>query len=341
LPVWRGQPTDADHVEDIMPKTTARAPSLHQLAEQSEDIKELMERCATDLSRVNSGIAQELHDHGALPAVERALSKNLKIEDGVGEACEKLAVVTSGLEHQARDRNLLEHQFAAALEQEQAARHAALYDGLTDLPNRALFDDRLAHALAQAMRHGWMLAVMFIDLDDFKGINDSYGHEVGDRVLQGVGMRLKNSARSDDTVSRYGGDEFLYLAMDIQDVAQVTVVAEKIIGAIQRPCHEAGREIPGLPSINASMGIAVFPGDGISADMLMRKADAAMYVAKRNKTSYEFSDRSRLPHAPGRNCIEGLVNAPRVHHHQSHRTDQPLPAQGGEEVRDASERIDR
>jgi hypothetical protein len=96
LPVWRGQPTDADHVEDIMPKTTARAPSLHQLAEQSEDIKELMERCATDLSRVNSGIAQELHDHGALPAVERALSKNLKIEDGVGEACEKLAVVTTG-----------------------------------------------------------------------------------------------------------------------------------------------------------------------------------------------------------------------------------------------------
>ena len=278
-----------------MSKISERASSLHQLVEQSADIKDLVEQCATDLSQVNSSIAQELVNHDAMPAVERALGKNMQIEEGIERASEKLAVVASGLEHQVRDRALLDHQFAAALEQEEAARHAALYDALTDLPNRALFDDRLVHGLAQASRHGWTLAVMFIDLDGFKGINDSYGHDLGDRVLQAIGQRLKRTTRSDDTVSRYGGDEFLYLMTETDDEGHVALVAEKIIQAIHGPWSEAERDLQELPSIKASIGIAMFPKDGAAADTLIRNADAAMYVAKRNKIGYAFADQGRTP----------------------------------------------
>src|SRR6202044_3678914 len=110
-----------------------------------------------------------------------------------------------------RDRTLVDHQLAAAVEQVEGSRNAALHDSLTGLPNRVLFRDRLEHGIAQAKRHRWILAVMFVDMDNFKSINDTYGHEAGDAVLQTVAKRLAHNARVDDTVSRYGGDEFLYL----------------------------------------------------------------------------------------------------------------------------------
>ncbi|MEO7432986.1 MAG: GGDEF domain-containing protein [Dokdonella sp.] len=270
--------------------TNERTPSLEHLSTMSESVKDIVDQCASDLAAVNGDIARELSIVGHMPAIERALCKNMKIEDNAQEAAEKLAGVTRGLEHQSRDRRLLEHRFAAVVEQEEAARHAALYDALTDLPNRALFDDRLEHALAQALRHGWTLAVMFIDLDDFKGINDLFGHAIGDRVLQAIGRRLRDCTRGDDTVSRYGGDEFLYLAMEIEGREQIALVARKIIDAIRQPWGSSDEELDGLSDISASVGIAIFPHNGVDAGALVKRADAAMYVAKRSKAGYAFAD---------------------------------------------------
>lgn len=274
-----------------MSKRNERLPSMDRLLEQSEDVKELIEQCATDLSHVNSDIAEGLKGQESMPGVESALSKNVEIQDNVRDASEKLAVVTAGLVNQARDRQLLDHQLAASQEQEEAARHASLYDVLTQLPNRALFDNRLNHGLAQAVRHGWGLAVMFIDLNKFKRINDSHGHGIGDRVLQAVGQRLTQCTRSDDTVSRYGGDEFLYLLMEVKDEVHVALAAEKIIEAIGRPWDDSERALKGVPLIKASLGIAVFPTDGRTFGELLKAADAALYSAKRRGGGYAFADR--------------------------------------------------
>jgi diguanylate cyclase len=198
------------------------------------------------------------------------------------------------LKGEVKDRVLLEHQFAAALEQEEAARHMALHDSLTDLPNRALFDDRLAHGLAHAKRHGWQMAVMFIDLDDFKGINDAHGHDIGDRVLQIVGQRIASNTRSDDTVSRYGGDEFLFLLVEIQNEAAVPLVAQKIIEMVQAPCDVMVGDARLGVVIKASIGIAIYPNDGDTAALLMKKADTAMYQTKRDESGFSFPPREVL-----------------------------------------------
>jgi diguanylate cyclase len=271
-------------------KGTRRTKSLTKVLQQSKHVKDLVEECARDLSVVNSGIKQELENSDSWAGVESALEKNENIEDKVQEVSKKLSVVNTRLTGQVRDSNLLVHQFAAAVEQEEAARHAALHDVLTDLPNRALFEDRLEHGLAHAKRHGWAMAVMFIDLDDFKKINDSYGHDVGDFVLQTIAQRLKDNTRSDDTVSRYGGDEFLFLLSEIQDEAHVVLIAEKIIETVQMPCDVRVRALNVCPSIKASIGIAVFPKDGNTAEILVKNADKAMYRAKRIKSGYAFAE---------------------------------------------------
>jgi diguanylate cyclase len=268
---------------------TRRIKSLTTVLKQTKHVKDLVEECARDLSLVNSGIKQELENLDSLPGVESALEKNEVVEEKVQEVAKKLSVVNSGLTGQVRDSNLLVQQFAAAVEQEEAARHAALHDVLTDLPNRALFEDRLEHGLAHAKRHGWAIAVMFIDLDGFKKINDSYGHDVGDCVLQAVAQRLRENTRSDDTVSRYGGDEFLFLLTEMQDEAHATLIAEKIVAAVQESFDVDGVGGKRRLSVKASIGIAVFPKDGDSAEILVKNADTAMYRAKRTKSGYAFA----------------------------------------------------
>jgi PleD family two-component response regulator len=185
-----------------LPKGTNPAKSLTKVLGQSEHVKDLVDQCSEELSSVNVALKQELMAGDPLPGVANAIGKNEGVEDKVQEASEELSVVNQGIEDAVTQRHMLEHQLAAATEQEQEARHAAFHDPLTGLPNRALFDDRLKHGLAQAKRHGWALAVMFLDLDDFKNINDSYGHDLGDSVLQTVAWRLKETTRCDDTISR-------------------------------------------------------------------------------------------------------------------------------------------
>jgi len=152
-----------------------------------------------------------------------------------------------------------------------------------------LFDDRLEHGLEQAKRHSRTLAVMFVDLDEFKTINDTYGHDVGDTVLKMIAGRLKENARGDDTVSRHGGDEFLYLLMEVGDETDIKLLVEKITKAVQAPCDiSVGTHSAGL-SIKASIGIALFPKDGTTAEMLIQSADRAMYRAKRENLGYAFA----------------------------------------------------
>ena len=154
--------------------------------------------------------------------------------------------------------------------------HMAYHDALTDLPNRNLMIDRLGHAASRADRSGRLIALLFIDLDRFKTINDSLGHAVGDALLQQAAIRLKETVRAADTVSRLGGDEFMILVEDIRDGKDAVVVTEKIIHALAQVFVIDGYHL----HVSGSIGISLYPLDGRDAETLMKNADAAMYMAK-------------------------------------------------------------
>ncbi|MCY7389612.1 MAG: GGDEF domain-containing protein [Burkholderiales bacterium] len=272
-----------------LPKGSKGSVPLTKALAQNEHAKTLVADAARELSSVNEVLKQELAEKDPLPAVENAIEKSEGVEGKVQEVADKLAIVNRALEGEVRDRVMLDRQFAAVTEQGEAARYAAFHDPLTGLPNRALFSDRLEHALAQALRHGWNLALMFVDLDKFKKINDLHGHDAGDRVLQTIADRLKQITRADDTVSRHGGDEFLYLLMETPDEKVVSAIAEKILDAIQMPCEVSVGENSLRLCVSASIGISMFPKNGTTAEALINSADAAMYVAKRSKVRYGFA----------------------------------------------------
>ena len=160
---------------------------------------------------------------------------------------------------------------------EQAAHHLAHYDPLTGLPNRRLLLDRLHLALTQAKRFHRALAVMFLDLDHFKKINDTLGHEIGDKLLIEVSRRFSACVRAGDTVSRPGGDEFVIILQEISNPDAATAVADKIIQAIHSPIHIGNHSL----DVTTSIGIAIYPVDGTDdAGELMKNADIAMYETK-------------------------------------------------------------
>jgi diguanylate cyclase (GGDEF)-like protein/PAS domain S-box-containing protein len=176
---------------------------------------------------------------------------------------------------------------------EQEVRRLAYHDGLTDLPNRLLFRDRLGLAMAQAHRQGQRLAVLFIDLDRFKVINDSLGHSLGDRLLQAVAGRLRGCLREGDTVARLGGDEFTLLLPGTADVVAAVRVAEKVLDVLRQPFDLDGLEL----FLTGSIGVALYPDDGTDAETLVKNADTAMYRAKE-----EGKDTCRL-YAPAMNAL--------------------------------------
>jgi len=230
--------------------------------------------------------------------VERALNQSEQVGDKVQECADDLSLVNHALTVEIRERRKLERKLAvSAIEladtqaelsetqvQEKRARHLAFHDVVTGLPNRNLFNDRLKNALSQARRHSWRLAVMFIDLDKFKIINDSHGHDSGDKVLKIVSERLQTLVRDADTVGRQGGDEFLYLMLEVKDDADAARAAGKIIEGIAQPCEFDGLKLTVKPSI----GIAFYPEDGRSAPVLIKNADSAMYKAKQSGKGYCF-----------------------------------------------------
>jgi diguanylate cyclase (GGDEF)-like protein/hemerythrin-like metal-binding protein/PAS domain S-box-containing protein len=155
-------------------------------------------------------------------------------------------------------------------------KHMAFYDSLTDLPNRALFFDRLRQELARCKRSREGFALMVLDLDGFKAVNDAHGHEMGDALLQEVAICLRNCVRDSDTVARTGGDEFVILLHDVGDPADASQVAEKVIAALNKPFALSGREC----RVGVSIGICLAPEDGDDMESLLSRADAAMYESK-------------------------------------------------------------
>ena len=177
---------------------------------------------------------------------------------------------------------------------EQRMLHMAHYDGLTGLANRSLFTAHLDHAVNRAERYERRLAVLFIDLDRFKLINDSLGHDVGDAVLRAIARRLRDSVRASDLVARLGGDEFVIVVEELDAPESMAELSRKLLRAIEKPVQHAGREF----MLTASIGVATYPADGLDTQSLLRHADIAMYGAKeRGKNTFEFF--SSRPSDPG------------------------------------------
>ncbi len=177
------------------------------------------------------------------------------------------------------------------MQAEERLHHLAYHDVLTDLPNRALFMDRLTHALTRRHSEGNRIAVMFLDVDRFKTINDTLGHDSGDRLLQSFARLLMHCVREGDTVSRFGGDEFAILLEDVTSLKAVTQVADKIKQDLSRPFKAEGQDL----YVTTSIGISLFPDDGDDAASLLKYADSAMYRAKeagRNNHQFYAADMS-------------------------------------------------
>ncbi|NOY73315.1 MAG: EAL domain-containing protein [Gammaproteobacteria bacterium] len=186
-------------------------------------------------------------------------------------------------------------------EREACIEYQAYHDALTALPNRRLFQDRLEQALVQAERNACSLAVLFVDLDRFKVINDSLGHDMGDQLLQAAAKRLNDTVRQEDTVARIGGDEFTVLLPSIKKRPAVEKIADKIVSAFRRPFEIAGQTL----HLSSSIGIAVFPGDGETPERLMKNADSAMYCAKTaGRNDYRFYSQSMNTDAKRRLILE-------------------------------------
>ena len=168
---------------------------------------------------------------------------------------------------------------------EQQVQMLAYFDNVTKLPNRALLQDRLAQAMHVAQRNGKKVALLFMDLDNFKNINDSLGHQIGDMLLQSIGERLVQCVRSEDTVARIGGDEFLIVLADLDKGSQAVSVAEKILAATARPFSLQNHQI----HTTISIGISIYPDDAQELHELIRHADSALYQAKaRGRNTYQF-----------------------------------------------------
>jgi diguanylate cyclase (GGDEF)-like protein len=168
---------------------------------------------------------------------------------------------------------------------EEQIKHLATHDSLTDLPSLRLAKDRLAMAINLARRYKKSVAVMFIDLDGFKAVNDTLGHDAGDYVLQQVAQRMLSCVRKTDTVARIGGDEFLIIATEINTPDNAAQIAEKVIHLVSKPVIFKGQQVV----VGASIGIALFPDDGKDMDQLIKKADEAMYrIKKAGKNGFCF-----------------------------------------------------
>jgi diguanylate cyclase (GGDEF)-like protein/PAS domain S-box-containing protein len=180
------------------------------------------------------------------------------------------------------------------------------HDHLTHLPNRLLLCDRIVQAIAQARRHIEQVALLFLDLDRFKTINDSLGHQVGDQLLKLVAERLSSVIRETDTVCRLGGDEFVLLVAEIEQHEFISQVAEKVLNVLRAPFHVSGYVL----SISASIGISLYPDDAADVDVLLKHADLAMYQAKsRGRNNFQFFDATMDLRAARRLSLESSLRA--------------------------------
>ncbi|MGA3033716.1 MAG: diguanylate cyclase [Terracidiphilus sp.] len=202
------------------------------------------------------------------------------IEDSVAPIHDREGAVTGAV--------IVFRDVSVARAQSEQITHLAEHDSLTGLPNRLLFCDRVGQTISLARRHGVRAAVLFLDLDGFKHINDTMGHAAGDEFLKSVAERLLHCVRTPDTVSRQGGDEFVVLLQDVQKTEDAAITARRVLHAVSEVHLADRRDL----RVTASIGISVFPDDGLDAETLINNADSAMYLAKKNgRQSYQFFSR--------------------------------------------------
>jgi diguanylate cyclase (GGDEF)-like protein len=212
---------------------------------------------------------------GALPIAGAVATVYLLVRWFAARVRESLSDASAG-------RECLAAELATAREAKEEYRSLAYHDDLTGLPNRSLLHDRLALAITHSSRHESNLAVLFLDVDDFKGVNDSFGHACGDRVLVELAGRIRRTVRAEDTVARLGGDEFVVLLAHVTGAEDAARVAAKVLDAVRAPLPLDGHQVV---SIGASIGVSVFPGNGVSPEDLVRSADEAMYRAKERRAA--------------------------------------------------------
>lgn len=207
-----------------------------------------------------------------------ALSANCVLirRDGYESGIEDTAAPIHDRSGQVTGAVIVFHDVSVARAMSLRMSHLAQHDFLTDLPNRMLLQDRLTQAIASAHRHRKSLAVLFLDVDCFKHINDSLGHAIGDQLLQSIARRLVACVRSSDTVSRQGGDEFVVLLSEVARANDVVFTADKILAAMRRPHHIEHQDL----HVTLSLGISMYPGDGADAETLLKHADLALFQAK-------------------------------------------------------------
>ena len=270
---------------------TAKLNSLRIVLDKTKKIKADIEESAIELTSVNEVLKQGTKVIIPIDIMQDAIIQSEDVEHKVAQAANDLHQVNAELAREVAERIDVEAKLAeteASLAEvridltisqsnEEKSQKFALQDPLTCLPNRMCFEQVLDQGIIQAKRHGWGLAVLFIDIDNFKHVNDQYGHDLGDKVLHMVANRLQTSVCEEDTVSRWGGDEFVCLLLEVKQAADVARLAEKMVNRIASPWESNGV----VHIITASIGIAIYPKDGETADTLLKNADTAMYKAKR------------------------------------------------------------
>jgi len=235
-----------------------------------------------EVFRVIDGTTREVAPNPMALAIREnktvALTPNCLLirRDGAEAAIEDSAAPIHDRRGQVTGAVMVFHDVTATRALSQRMSYLAQHDSLTELPNRIVLNDRLIQAMSLARRRQKKLAVLFLDVDRFKHINDSLGHTIGDRLLQSVAQRLLECVRSSDTVSRQGGDEFVILLPEVAHVQDVSIAAEKILHALRAPHRIDKHDV----HITASIGMVTYPDDGEDADTLLRNADFAMYQAK-------------------------------------------------------------
>lgn len=241
----------------------------------------------------NDELIDKLHDENIQKelAQTKLVDHQHELERTVKLRTKELSEINATLVNEINERLRIEASF----------KHQAHHDALTSLPNRLLLDARLNHAIERAKRGNLQVAVMFLDLDHFKTINDSLGHDVGDKLLVSMSKRLLNCIREDDTVARLGGDEFIIIIEQVHDISDLDPLLKKIMKVTAEAIVIDEHEL----STSASIGISIYPDDGINAEQLMRNADAAMYYVKENgRHKYHFYTRELTTTAYDRVTLE-------------------------------------
>jgi diguanylate cyclase (GGDEF)-like protein/PAS domain S-box-containing protein len=273
--------------------------SMDAIGQRLETVFHIVESGTRELLPNPMTLAMAENKIAALPTLRTLVRRNatdLFIEDSCAPIHDRAGRVTGAV--------VVFHDMSATRGLSRQLIHQAAHDHLTDLPNRSLLSVRLTQALATVRRHQTSLAILYLDLDRFKHINDSLGHAIGDRLLQTIASRLTKCLRASDTVSRQGGDEFIMMLVDIDGDKDAAICAEKVLASLRLPYVLDEYEL----HMSASIGIALCPQDGSGVEVLLKNADSAMYEAKeRGRNNYQFYRTDLNASASARQTLESSL----------------------------------